>query len=159
MAKIAAGSALRRNPFFLQDVSLNTHDDAFHGDLPLGSFGGLPGQIQESRAAGNLHDHDRKGVDFRIFKPGFDLLDIDILPFVQFGAGNGQGFALQIIPMEISQGVRHAICGEENIGSLIVGGRGRDEVELYGPLPQMRQELPLSLFGALVILLSEIEYP
>jgi hypothetical protein len=83
-------------PFSLKDFSLKADHQIFDGDLAGCLFGGFLGQTQQPCTTGNLHDHDRQGVDLRLVDPGRDFLNINILPLIQLGTGDGQAFPMAI---------------------------------------------------------------
>jgi hypothetical protein len=55
-AKLRGGPSL--SPLFLQDLSLNPNHYIFHWNFSFGRFGRLLRQVQETHAAGNLHNQN-----------------------------------------------------------------------------------------------------
>ena len=84
-------------------------------DVAPGAFHGSAREVQETRAAGNLHDQNRHRLYSCLSNEGREFVQIRFLAMIQFWTCDGQGPASQVILVKTSDGESHTVCGQKQI--------------------------------------------
>jgi len=135
----ATAPGLSRYPthLLLKKIPLYTDLQPLNRNLALRLCRGLAGQLKKPPTTGNFHGQHCEGADSGEIDQGFELVQIDILVGVQLGTGDCQTFTPQELPVEIPMRIGNTIRRKQHLRIFEIRCRGRNQVKLDGPLPQL----------------------
>ena len=120
----------------VEDTAIHREGDDIPGDELTAVLEGSDGGVFETSAARHLHPQDGNALDVVIADDLGQLLAV--VHGIQLGAADEGNMAAHELLMDVRVGVGGAVGGDKQLGTVKIGCIHRHELDLAGPLGQLR---------------------